>query len=446
MDQIVNLFKIPDLRRRLLFSAGALAVYRIGAAIPLPGINTEALRVLFEQHRGSFLGFLDIFSGGALSKFSILTLGTIPYINSSIIMSLLQGAHVIPWLERISREGETGRKRIQQITRYLTVCLALFQSFAIAIGFSSTQGPGSAPIIMNATMGFYLMTALTWTAGAIFVMWMGEQITEFGIGNGISLIIFTGIIARFPAAVSDVVRLVRVEELSLLLALILIALVVVVCGLVVWVETAQRQIPVQYAKRMVGRKMMGGASTYLPIKLDPSGVVAVIFASAVIQAPMFLSQLAPNSAVSGFIQKVFGGFDTGQPLFAMLFGGLIIFFCYFYNSIAINPQDLAENLKKWGGFIPGIRPGKATAEYIEWIVEHLTLFGALFVVAIAVLPDCLRRFFTAPFFFGSTSLLIVVGVALDTIGQLEAHLLMRHYEGFMKQGRIKGRWFNVGQS
>lgn len=425
---------------------GLLAVYRVAAAIPLPGINTEALRMLFEQHRGSFLGFLDIFSGGALSKFSILTLGTIPYINASIIISLLQGAHVIPYLERLSREGETGRKRIQQLTRYLTVFLALFQSVAIAIGFSSPQDPGSPQIVMDASVGFYLLTALTWTAGAVFVMWLGEQITEFGIGNGISLIIFAGIIARFPAAAADVIRLIRVEEISPFGALLLVSLVVVICGLVVWVETAQRQIPVQYAKRLVGRRMMGGASTYLPIKLDPSGVIAVIFASAVIQAPLFLSQLAPNSAVSGFIQRILGGFNQGLPIFSLIYASLIIFFCYFYNSIAINPQDLAENMKKWGGFIPGIRPGRSTAEHIEWIVEHLTLFGALFVATIAVLPDYLRQHLAAPFFFGSTSLLIVVGVALDTIGQMEAHLLMRHYDGFMKQGRVKGRWFNVGQT
>ncbi|MBI4062797.1 MAG: preprotein translocase subunit SecY [Elusimicrobia bacterium] len=446
MEKILNLFKIPDLRKRLVFTLGLLAVYRIGAAVPLPGINTEALRVLFEQHRGSFLGFLDIFSGGALSRFSILTLGTIPYINASIILSLLQGAHVIPYLDRLAREGESGRKKIQQVTRYMAVFLAIFQSFAIAVGFSGTQGPGGASIVMDASTGFYMMTALTWTAGAIFVMWLGEQITEFGIGNGISLIIFTGIIARLPAAITDIFRLVRVEELSLIAALLLAGLVLVVCGLVVWVETAQRQIPVQYAKRMVGRKMTGGVSTYLPIKLDPSGVIAVIFASAVIQAPLFISQLFPASAVSGFLQRSFGGFNQGASLFSLIYAGLIIFFCYFYNSIAINPNDLAENMKKWGGFIPGIRPGRSTAEHIEWVVEHLTLFGALFVASIAVLPDYLRQYFSAPFFFGSTSLLIVVGVALDTIGQLEAHLLMRHYEGFMKKGHVKGRWFNVGQA
>ncbi|MBI4370600.1 MAG: preprotein translocase subunit SecY [Elusimicrobia bacterium] len=445
MEQIFNLFKIPEVRRRLLFTLGVLALYRVGAAIPLPGINTEALRQLFEQHRGSFLGFLDIFSGGALSRFSILTLGTIPYINSSIILSLLQGAHVIPYLDRLSREGESGRKRIQQLTRYLAVALAMFQSFAIALGFTQTQA-GVAPIIQDPTAGFYMMTAFTWTAGAILVMWLGEQITEFGIGNGISLIIFTGIVARMPASVFDVIRLVRVEEISLFVALVLAALVLVVCGGVVWVETAQRQIPVQYAKRLVGRRMMGGANTYLPIKLDPSGVVAVIFASAVIQAPLFVSQLFPNSAWAQLLQKVFGGFGGKSPLFSLIYAGLIIFFCYFYNSIAINPQDLAENMKKWGGFIPGIRPGKSTADFIEWVVEHLTLFGALFVASLAVLPDYMRSYLSAPFFFGSTSLLIVVGVALDTMGQLEAHLYMRHYEGFLKKGRIRGRWFNVGQT
>jgi len=444
VEKILNLFKIPDLRKRLLFTFGALALYRVGAAIPLPGINTDALRALFEQHRGSFLGFLDIFSGGALSRFSILTLGTIPYINASIILSLLQGAHVIPFLDRLARDGETGRKRIQQLTRYLTVFLAVFQSFAIAIGFSKTQGPGGASIVVDPSVSFYLVTALTWTAGAVLVMWLGEQITEFGVGNGVSLIIFTGIIARLPSSIGNLIRLVRIEEISLLGALALVALVFAVCGLVVWVETAQRQIPVNYAKRMVGRRMMGGSSTYLPLKLDPSGVIAVIFASAVIQAPMFLSQIAPDSLWAKFIQKTVGSFDKADPLSSLAYAGLIIFFCYFYNSIAINPQDLAENMKKWGGFIPGIRPGESTSRYIEWVLERITLFGALFVAALALLPNYLQRYFSAPFFFGGTSLLIVVGVALDTVGQLEARLLMRHYEGFMKQARVKGRWFNVG--
>lgn len=423
---------------------GAIAVYRLGAAIPLPGINTEALRQLFEQHRGNLLGFLDIFSGGALSRFSILTLGAIPYINASIIMSLLQGAHVIPYLDRIAREGESGRKRIQQISRYLTCFLALIQSFAFALGFSGFEGPGGTSIIPEASAGFYIFTALTWTAGAIFVMWLGEQITEFGIGNGVSLIIFSGIVAGLPSAIGAVIRLVRIEELALLAALFLLALSLGICGLVVWVETAQRQIPVQYAKRMVGRKMAGGTLTYLPIKLDPSGVIAVIFASAVIQAPAMISYLSPNSWWAQRIQQAIGGFGQGLPVFSLIFAGLIIFFCYFYNSIAINPQDLAENMKKWGGFIPGIRPGESTSRYIEWILERITLFGALFVATIAVMPEYLQRFLSAPFLFGGTSLLIVIGVALDTMGQLEAHMLMRHYEGFMKKGRIKGRWFNVG--
>ncbi|MEK6544006.1 MAG: SecY family transport protein, partial [Elusimicrobiota bacterium] len=268
--------------------------------------------------------------------------------------------------------------------------------------------------------------------------------TEFGIGNGVSLIIFTGIVAGFPRAVTGVVSLVRVDEISLVGALALIAVALTVCGLVVWIETAQRQIPVQYAKRMQGRKMAGGATTYLPIKLDPSGVIAVIFASAVLQAPVMISYLSPNSWWATKLQSVMGGFGQGSPVFSLVFAALIIFFCYFYNSIAINPQDLAENMKKWGGFIPGIRPGESTANHIEWILERITLFGAIFVATIAVMPEYMRRYLNAPFFFGGTSLLIVIGVALDTIGQMEAHLLMRHYEGFMKKGRVKGRWFNVG--
>jgi preprotein translocase subunit SecY len=300
--------------------------------------------------------------------------------------------------------------------------------------------PSGLPIVENPTTGWIALTVLTLVTGTVFIMWLGEQITEQGIGNGISLIIFAGIVDRLPAAVKDVFRLVRLEELSVLTALLILALVLIVTASVVWVETAQRKIPVQYAKRVVGRKMYGGASTFLPLKVDQSGVIAVIFAVSILSAPLTVAQFFPQSAWSKTINT---WFNHGSWLYNLVYAALVIFFCYFYNSVAFNPKELAENMKKWGGFIPGIRPGEPTAQYIQKILERITLGGALFVATIAVLPDYLRQLMNAPFFFGGTSLLIVVGVALDTVGQIESHLIMRHYEGFMKDGRIKGRWFNI---
>jgi preprotein translocase subunit SecY len=435
-----DIFKIPELKRRILITFGILAAFRVGAAIPIPGVNPEALKALFETHRNTLLGFLDMFSGGAMSKLSIFSLGIMPYINASIIMSLLQGAHVIPYLDHLSKEGEFGRKKITQITRYATVLLATVQSFGLTIMVSKMPIPGGLQVIDNPTIGFFIITVITLVTGTMFVMWLGEQITEFGIGNGISLIIFAGIVDRLPAAIKDFFRLFRMQEISLLASLLLIGLVLFVTGMVVWVETAQRKIPIQYAKRIVGRKMYGGANTFLPLKVDQAGVIAVIFAISVLTAPLTVMQFLPNTAL---VEKISSFWTRGSILYELLYAILIIFFCYFYNSIIINPVDLSENMKKWGGFIPGIRPGEQTAKYIERIIARITLIGALFVVCVAILPDLLRSWFNAPFFFGGTSLLIVVGVALDTIGQVESHMIMRHYEGFMKQGRIKGRWFNI---
>jgi preprotein translocase subunit SecY len=440
-NTIGNLFKIPELKKRVLFVLFALAVFRMGAAIPIPGINAEALKSMFEAQSGGLLGFLDIFSGGALGRFSILSMGVMPYINASIIMSLLQGAHVLPYLDRLAKEGELGRKKINQITRIFTLFLATFQSFGLTVALSKMPVPGNVPIIINPSPLFYATTVLTLVTGTMFVMWLGEQMTERGIGNGISLIIFAGIVDRLPAAVNNLVKLIQMEEVSLLMGLFLLAGAFVIMACVVWVETAQRKIPVQYAKRMVGRKMYGGASSYLPLKVDQSGVIAVIFAVSILSIPMTVMQFNPGS---GFAQKIFSFFNESNWVYESAYAFLIIFFCYFYNSVSINPKDLAENMKKMGGFIPGIRPGQPTANHIEWILNRITLGGALFVVAIAVLPDILRKEFNMPFYFGGTALLIVVGVALDTIGQLEAHLLAKNYEPMMKGGRIKGRWFNVG--
>lgn len=440
LQSFADIFKIPELKRRVFFTMMIIAVYRIGAAIPIPDINTIALRSFFQAQGNTLLGFLDMFSGGALGRFSIFSMGIMPYINASIIMSLLQGAHVFPYLDRLAKEGDMGRKKINQITRYLTLCLGSLQSFGLTMAMKAVTAPGGAKIINNDTWAFVFLTVLTLTTGTVFIMWLGEQITEKGIGNGISLIIFAGIVDRLPSAIRNLIRLVRIEELQFLTAVFLVLFVVVVVALVVWVETGQRKIPVQYAKRVVGRHMVGGSSTYLPIKVDQSGVIAVIFAMSLLTMPMTLAQFFPESAFGSFLGK---WFPFGAWQYQMVYAGLIIFFCYFYNSISFNPNELAENMKKWGGFISGIRPGEATAQYISRILERITLWGALFVAAIAVMPNFLQKWLNAPFFFGGTALLIVVGVALDTIGQLESHLIMRHYDGFMKSGRIKGRWFNV---
>lgn len=442
MQQITDIFKIQDLKKRIFFVLGALAVYRLGATIPIPGINTAALQAIFEAQKGSLLGFLDIFSGGALSNFSIFSMGVMPYINASIIMSLVQGAHVFPVLDRLQKEGESGRKKITQFTRYFTLFLAAFQSLGLTIAMTKMQAGGGPSIVTNPTFGFYFVTVLTLVTGTMFVMWLGEQISERGIGNGISLIIFAGIVGELPGAVMGMIKLIQIEEVSLLTGLLIFAVVMAIIGLVIWVQTAQRKIPVQYAQRMVGRKMMGGASTFLPLKVDQSGVIAVIFAVSLLSVPYTIGSFNPGAP---WAQKLMALMNHSSVMYQLVYVALIVFFCYFYNSVSINPKDLAENMKKWGGFIPGIRPGEPTAQHIEWVLNRITLGGALFVSAIAVLPDFLRAKFNVPFYFGGTSLLIVVGVALDTIAQTEAHLVMRNYEGFYKNSRIKGRWFNVGQ-
>ena len=440
LKSFTDIFKIPELRRRVLFTLAIVAAYRLGAAIPIPGVNAAALRSLFDAHRNSMLGFLDMFSGGALNKLSIFSMGIMPYINASIIMSLLQGAHIFPYLDRLAKEGEQGRKKLNQITRYATLFLGAIQSFGLTMAISKMPTPAGVPIVNNPTAAWTALTVMTLVTGTVFIMWLGEQITEQGIGNGISLIIFAGIVDRLPSAVKDMIRLVRLEELSLLTMLLMGIIIMVIMTSVVWVETAQRKIPVQYAKRVVGRKMYGGASTFLPLKVDQSGVIAVIFAISILSSPLTIAQFFPDTAWAKFINT---WLRHDSLIYQSVYAGLIIFFCYFYNSIAFNPVELAENMKKWGGFVPGIRPGEPTAQYIQKVLERITLGGALFVAAIAVLPDFLRKWLNTPFFFGGTALLIVVGVALDTVGQIESHLIMRHYDGFMKDGRVKGRWFNV---
>jgi preprotein translocase subunit SecY len=440
-----GIFRVPELRKRILFTLLIIVAYRIGATVPIPGINGEAVKSLFAAQANGLLGFLDMFSGGALNKMSVFSMGIIPYINASIIMSLMQGAHIIPYLDRLAKEGEQGRKKITQITRYGTLILGSIQSFGLTMMITKIPTPSGMPIVLEPSWSWIFLTVTTLLTGTVLIMWLGEQVTERGIGNGISLIIFAGIVERLPHAVLSIVKLIQMEEISILYVLALTLIIIAVLVVVVWVETAQRRIPIQYAKKMVGRKMYGGQSSFLPIKVDQSGVIAVIFSGAILTAPLTIAQFAPNWTIFSFpiAKKIVTWFSGGSIYYSLIYASLVIFFCYFYNSISFNPKDLSENMKKSGGFVPGMRPGEPTAAYIQKILERVTLGGALFVACIAVLPDYLKSVMSTPFFFGGTSLLIVVGVSLDTVGQIESHLIMRHYEGFMKEGRIKGRWFNV---
>ncbi|MBN1829188.1 MAG: preprotein translocase subunit SecY [Deltaproteobacteria bacterium] len=428
-----NIGKIPELQKRILLTFLLLAVYRVGAHVPTPGIDTQALAAFFEQARGSLLGLFDMFAGGALRNLSVFALGIMPYISASIILQLL--TIVIPHLERLSKEGDAGRRKITQYTRYGTVVLSIIQGFGIAVGLENMAGPSGLSVVISPGWAFRLMTVITLTAGTAFIMWLGEQITERGIGNGISLIIFAGIVARGPEGIVNTMRLVSTGEMSIFFAVFLIVFMVAVVGFIVYVESGQRRIPVQYAKRVVGRKMYGGQTTHLPLKLNTSGVIPPIFASSIIMFPATIANFVPHpwmKAVSGFLQP-------GQAAYELLFVVFIIFFCYFYTAVVFNPVDVADNMKKYGGYVPGIRPGKRTAEYIDRILSRLTFSGALYVSAVCVLPSILISRFNVPFYFGGTALLIVVGVALDTAGQIETHLLTRQYEGFMKKGRVGKR-------
>ena len=428
-----NIPKIPELQKRIAFTFLLLAVYRIGAHVPTPGIDTAALAAFFDQARGSLLGLFDLFAGGALSNLSVFALGIMPYISASIILQLLTIA--IPHLERLSKEGEAGRRKITQYTRYGTVLLSLIQGFGIAVGLENMAGPTGASIVIAPGWGFRLMTVITLTAGTAFIMWLGEQITERGIGNGISLIIFAGIVCRGPEGVLNTFRLVATGEMGILAVIFLFAFMVAVVGAIVFMETGQRRIPVQYAKRIVGRKMYGGQTTHLPLKINTSGVIPPIFASSIIMFPATLAQFIPHP----WMKAVSGMLVPGAVLYELIYVAFIVFFCFFYTAVVFNPTDVAENMKKHGGFVPGIRPGKKTAEYIDHVLSRLTFSGAIYVSAVCVLPSILMVYFNVPFYFGGTALLIVVGVALDTAGQIETHLLARQYEGFLKKGRLAKR-------
>jgi preprotein translocase subunit SecY len=434
-----NIFKIPELKRRILWSLAFLAIYRIGVHIPTPGINGDALASFFATQKGTILGLIDMFSGGALERLSVFALGIMPYISASIILQLL--TVVIPYLAQLQKEGEIGRKKIIQYTRYGTVVLSMIQGFGIAVGLESMRGAAGEMIVMAPGWSFRILTVITLTAGTAFIMWLGEQITERGIGNGISLIIFAGIVARMPNAVVSTFELFRVGQMSIITILGLIILMVLVVAVIIFVETGQRRLPVQYAKRIVGRRVYGGQSTHLPLKLNTSGVIPPIFASSLLMFPLTIANWMPKHLLETYpwIQSVINSLGPGALLYNLFYVGLIIFFCYFYTAVTFNPNDVAENMKKFGGYIPGIRPGQKTAEYIDKVLTRITLGGAIYVSAICVLPTILYSRFNVSFYFGGTSLLIVVGVALDTVQQIEAHMLSRHYEGLMKKGRLKGR-------
>lgn len=432
-DWAGNIFRVPELKKRIIFTALALIAYRLGSHIPTPGIDTHALLSFFQQAGGTLLGFFDLFSGGALRRLSILALGIMPYISASIILQLL--AVVFPPLEKLSKEGEAGRKKISQYTRYGTVLLAAIQAMGIAIGLENMRSPAGEPIVVDPGVAFRLMTTITLTTGSIFLMWLGEQITERGIGNGISLLIFAGIIVRVPEAIVNTWRLLTTGELQVLVLLIVLALMVLVVAGVIIMTLGQRPIVVQYAKRIVGRRIYGGQSTHIPLRINTAGVIPVIFASSIIVFPATIAQFINHP----WMQVGARALSPGTVTYTGLYAVAIIFFTYFYTAIVFNPTDVADNMRKHGGFIPGIRPGSRTAEFIEKVLDRITLVGAIYLTLISILPELMITTMNVPFFFGGTSLLIVVGVALDTVQQVESHLLMRNYEGFLKKSRIKGR-------
>ncbi len=451
-----NIFIIPELRKRIIFTFLLLAVYRMGSQIVTPGINIEALQEIFARAKDTIFGFIDMFSGQNMGRMTIFALGIMPYISSSIILQLLQV--VWPYLERISKEGELGKKKITQYTRYGTVLIAVVQAFGIAL-FLERLNPGNLPVVVSPGWGFRLLTVLTLTTGTIFLMWLGEQISSRGIGNGISLLIYSGIVIGLVPAIVHTLGGIKTGEMNPLKIIFLLVLIVAVIAFVVYVEMGQRRIPVTYAKRVQGRRMMGGQSTFLPLKVNTGGVIPIIFASSVIVFPATIAQMIKTP----FFESMSTQLGFGMPLYNLLYVVCIIFFTYFYVSIIFNPQDVSENLKKYGGFIPGIRAGKTTADYIDNVLSRLTFIGALYLVIVAIIPTFLMMGFKigalpfigdwleanlpsfisnglgVKFYFGGTSILIVVGVAMDTVQQIEAQLTMRNYESFSKKGKIRGR-------
>jgi len=434
MDGFQNIPRVLELRKRIFFTFLMLIVYRIGCHIPTPGINGAALSAFFAQRQGTLFGMVDMFTGGALRRMSVMALGIMPYISAAIILELL--AIVMPQLGRLRKEGELGRRKFTEYTRYGTVILSFVQGFGIAIGLENMAGPGGSLIVPVGGWGFRLLTAVTLCAGTVFLMWLGEQITERGIGNGISLIIFAGIVARLPVAVANTLRLMKTGELTPFFMLILLAFMILVVGVIVFVEKGQRRIPVQYAKRVVGRRVYGGQSTHLPLKVNTAGVIPPIFASSMLMFPATVANFVDPNKMP-LLHQIVTYLRPGNLIYSLIYIFLIFFFCYFYTAVQLNPVDVADNMKKQGGYIPGVRPGKSTAEYIDRVLTKLTFWGAIYVSAICILPQILIYKLHVPFYFGGTGLLIVVVVAMDTITQIEAHMLMRHYEGFVKRGFVK---------
>jgi preprotein translocase subunit SecY len=431
VTSIQNIFNIEELRKRILFTLALLAVYRIGAHVPTPGIDGEALSQFLHERGGALVGFLDVFSGGALSRLTIFALGIMPYISASIILQLL--TVVIPALTKLAKEGERGRKKIIQYTRYSTILITVIQSFGIAFGLEEMN---EGAFVQSPGWSFRLMTIITLTAGTAFLMWLGEQITERGIGNGISLIIFAGIVARLPSAVVNTGELYRTGQLSLFFLFLLSGLMLAVIAAIVFLESARRKIPVQYAKRVVGRRVYGGQSTHIPLKINTAGVIPPIFASALISIPQLFAGFLQQFR---WLQDIAQSLSPGSVLYTVLYVGLIIFFCFFYTAVVLNPVDMADNMKKYGGFIPGIRPGQRTSDYIYQVLTRITFAGSIYLAIVCVIPEILIYKMGVPFYFGGTSLLIVIGVGLDTAQQIETHMLTRHYEGFLSKGRLKGR-------
>jgi len=459
IEKFLNIFRIPDLRRRVLFTMGILAVYRLGAHITTPGVNVQALESFFNNQAGSSLGLVDLFSGGNLRRLTVFALGIMPYITASIIFQLL--TVVYEPLAKLQKEGELGRRKITQWTRYVTVLLGIVQSAAIAIALRSSSGN----LVLDPGLGFIVMTVITLTAGTTFIMWLGEQITERGIGNGMSLLIFAGIVVGLPRGIADLVNTARAQRFGVFTVPLLILLVVAMIAIVafiVYVERSERRIPVQYAKRVVGRRLMGGQSTHLPLKVNSGGVMPIIFAASVLSAPMLFGQAA-FVRNSPWLSKTFDALRAGEPAYELLYMIAIVFFAYFYISIVFRPDDIADNMRKYGGFIPGIRPGRRTSDFVNEILTRITLVGAIYLIIVAIIPQLLISgihlnhlwlvggwFESLPawmtngmgfnFYFGGTSLLIVVGVAMDTVNQVESQLIMRHYEGFSpRSGRVRGR-------
>lgn len=435
LSGVENLARLPELKKRLLWTLGLLAFYRVGIHVPTPGVDTAALQDFFAQVSNTLFGIFNMFSGGGLSNFSIFALGIMPYISASIIIQLL--TVVSPELKRLAKEeGAAGRKKITQYTRYGTVLITVVQGLFIAIGLENMHSPTGAPVVLDAGWGFRLTTIITLTAGTVLIMWLGEQMTERGIGNGISLIIFGGIVAGLPAGIGKTFQLMGAGEISLFVLLLIVAFMVAVLGGIVYMERAQRRIPIQYAKRMVGRRMYGGQTTHLPLRVNTAGVIPPIFASSILMFPATLAQFSQVD----WLQEAAAWFSPSGLLYNVCFVAMIVFFCFFYTAIIFDPKDIAENIKKQGGFIPGIRPGAKTHEYIDRVLARITLWGALYISAVCVLPMVLISKVGVPFYFGGTSLLIVVGVSMDFMSQIESYLISRQYEGLMgKQGRIKGR-------